>query len=151
MKNLLDIIADSIKVQHNVNVARIDDDILQIDKGESPRFIDFSFENEARIGIGGVVEFLPYTESGEDMIKRFYKILSCRVERITFRKGQMVYKVHYNLILPNGEKEIFGTHMTWLFPYWRKTTSKINIEGPIISEQEVNNEIERIRTTYNTQ
>lgn len=95
-----------------VNVESILDYILLFDKGESLRFIDFSFKNEVKIGISGAVEYHSISEYKLNIIKMFSKIQSSSIEKTIFQNEQTIYKVYYNLIRSNEQKEVFGTHIS---------------------------------------
>ncbi len=74
-------------------------------------------------------------------VNHFFNLLT-RKKRITlFYKGKFVYKNKVEIENSEGEFKELGTSLTWLFPYWRKTQTKIIIEPNLIDYSEVEKEI----------
>jgi len=105
--------------------------------------INFQFD-EIRVGIGIVTEYYSDKYDGMEYEKgfsKFLKLVSTKIKREDYFKGKSQYKSHYTF-LNNENYELFGTGMTWAFKFWKKTTTKVNIQNPIIEfeiiEQQLN-------------
>ena len=44
-----------------------------------------------------------------------------------------------------GKFTTIGTASTWLYPYWKKTTSKVRFEEAMIPEEQIEQEIKKIK------
>lgn len=97
--------------------------------------IRFEFD-EIRIGIDHVKE--SYSDqygngrAYEDGFHKFDNVLTSRIKRIKRSKGNFPFKVDY-YVEKNGDFEYFATILTWLFPFWRRTTSTEFIQDPLLT------------------
>ncbi|AMM51298.1 hypothetical protein TH61_09125 [Rufibacter sp. DG15C] len=146
---LLNQIEAFLNNQPELVVRRIDESILQVqsEKASSPRFIDLSFETEPRIGISMVVDYFPNATS-LDTAWKFLDLLSSPIERKEYFKGKARYKVDYRVIKETGFKELFGTGMTWLYPFWKKDTTHVVTEKEFISRANALKEFKSLKSNF---
>ncbi|MEO9802532.1 MAG: hypothetical protein ABJF04_04755 [Reichenbachiella sp.] len=78
-------------------------------------------------------------------IDRLFNLLTCRIKKTNFLKGDFTFKHRIDLELPNGELENVGTGMTWLYPYWKKTIQKVSFSNNLIERDKINEQIEKIK------
>ena len=80
-----------------------------------------------------------------EAVSEFFNLLT-RKKRITeFYKGKFAYKNKVEIENSDGEFNELSTSLTWLFPYWKKTRTKTEIEPSLIDYSKVENEILEIK------
>ncbi|MCH2194916.1 hypothetical protein [Kordia sp.] len=100
-------------------------------------------ESELTIGFEeNYRQFNPEWEDISNAVTMFINILT-KQKRITqYRKGSFIFKTKLEVEDENENFKYTSTSMTWLFPYWRKTTQKISFIEPIIQYKKVAKELE---------
>lgn len=105
-----------------------------------------SDERELTVGNGLVHQhYDPDYDDLESAVEHFFNLLTCRIKRTDFFKGEFAYKHRIELELPNGTYENLGTALTWLFPFWRRTTEQITYENPLLNIDEIQNDLVNIK------
>jgi len=80
-----------------------------------------------------------------EAVNEFFNLLT-RKKRITeFYKGKNSYKIKTEIENDNNEFKELSTSFTWLFPYWKKTRTKTEIEPSLIDYAKIKNEILEIK------
>ncbi|UTW66223.1 hypothetical protein KFE94_16465 [bacterium SCSIO 12643] len=96
-------------------------------------------ESELTVGYG--INHRHYHHEHDDIneaIDEFFDLLT-RSKRITeYYKGEFVFKNKVEIENENGEFKNLSTSLTWLFPYWKKTQTKMEIDELI---DELNREV----------
>jgi hypothetical protein len=77
-------------------------------------------------------------------IDSFYNLLTKRKKITRFFKGGFCYKTKIEVELRKDCYDYFGTLMTWLFPFWKTTTTEIKFEDKFINSLEFENSITAI-------
>ncbi len=67
--------------------------------------------------------------------------MTCKKQIAKFYKGDFSYKHRIDLLIADNKVYNLGTAMTWLFPYWKKTTTKVKIEDEIIELAMIENDM----------
>lgn len=80
-----------------------------------------------------------------EAIDLFFDLLTCRKQITHFFKGNFSYKYRTDLILNNNELYFLGTSMTWFYPFWKKTVTKIIVYDAIIDFKGIEKEINEIK------
>ena len=132
LTDLLDEVEQTLRSESDLLVDRVDENVLNVRRNESGRFIDLTF-NEARIGISDVVTYLP--KEGVTPIVQFIKFAAADVERTDYYKGSHLYKQHFSKATKAGEKVLIGTASNWLFNYFRTDHVEVHLEERLISEE----------------
>jgi hypothetical protein len=71
--------------------------------------------------------------------------LLTRRKRITlYSKRDKVYKEKTELQLSNDRFEQIGVAMTWMFPFWQRTTTAMTFEEPLIEYSKIEKEIKEV-------
>ncbi|RKD90188.1 hypothetical protein [Mangrovibacterium diazotrophicum] len=91
----------------------------------------------------------PKYDDLSEVVDLFFNLLTCKKQITKFYKGDFSYKHRTDLLLADNEIYNIGTAMTWLFPYWKKTTSKVQIEDEIIELDKIKKDIDEIKTLHN--
>tara|TARA_R110001632_G_C11120097_1_gene393551 strand:+ start:236 stop:532 length:297 start_codon:yes stop_codon:yes gene_type:complete len=84
----------------------------------------------------------PEYDDLKETVELFFNLITCKEQITSYYKGNLSYKHRIDLLLADNEVYNLGTAMTWLFPYWKKTTTKVEIEDVIIELKKIDmNEI----------
>lgn len=92
----------------------------------------------------------PEYDDLDETVELFFNLMTCKRKITKYYKGDFSYKHRVDLILKDNEIYNLGTAMTWLYPYWKKTTTQIEIEDEIIEYNKVENDLNEIKTMHNT-
>ncbi len=126
------------------------EDENHISIGETGIWIS-SDSRELTVGYGLVhIHYDPKYDDLSKVIDVFFNLLTCKKQITKFYKGNFSYKYQVDLLLADNEIFNLGTSMTWLFPYWKKTTRKVQVEDEIIELDKIKNDINEIKTLHNT-
>ncbi len=80
-----------------------------------------------------------------EAVDDFFNLLT-RKKRITeFYKGKYAYKSKAEIENGIGEFKELSTSLTWLFPYWKRTRTKVKIEQNLIDYARIKKEILEIK------
>ena len=71
-----------------------------------------------------------------DCLNDFQRMLTNRIRRTEYYKGNHCYKTKLEIELDNCNFTKFSTSSTLGFSFWKKTTEKVTIENPIIQSLE---------------
>ena len=93
----------------------------------------------------------PEIDDLNETTELFFNLLTCKKQIIKYYKGDFSYKHRIELLLDDNEIYNIGTAMTWIFPYWKKTTTKVEIKDEIIELKKVENDLNEIKTMHNPQ
>ncbi|MGB1206386.1 MAG: hypothetical protein ACPG5B_12100 [Chitinophagales bacterium] len=77
----------------------------------------------------------------DDFFEIFVAILTRKKRKTCFFKGKWCYKVEAELENAEGEYKTLSVSTTWLFPFWRKTQTKISIIPNLIDYEEIEEEL----------
>lgn len=111
-----------------------------------------SDDRELTVGYGIVHQhYNPEYDDLNKAVEQFFNLLTKRRRITVFLKGSFSYKHRIELELGNSEYESLGTGMTWLFPYWKRTTKRITFEEPLIEASKVEEEIKNIKNLVQQQ
>ncbi|NPD86404.1 hypothetical protein HNS38_16650 [Lentimicrobium sp. L6] len=91
----------------------------------------------------------PEYDNLNEAIELFFNLMTCKKQITKYYKGDFSYKHRIDLLLADNEVYNLGTAMTWLFPYWKKTIIKVEIEDEIIELNKVENDMNEIKTMHN--
>jgi hypothetical protein len=101
--------------------------------------------HELTIGYG--IAHRHYDPKHDDLrpaLDRLINLLTKRKRITLYSKGDKVFKERTELQL-NGDKfEQLGVAMTWMFPFWQRTTTAVTFEEPLIEYRKIENEIEDV-------
>ncbi|MCF6294621.1 MAG: hypothetical protein L3J25_02890 [Flavobacteriaceae bacterium] len=120
--------------------------IEPLNENDSVIYINYQLE-EIRVGIGMVTEYYSDKYKGMEYEKGFNKFLTLlfsKIKREDYFKGKFPYKSHYTFE-KNGIYQLFGTSITWAFPFWKKSIKKESIQKPIIESKKVKKELCEIK------
>ena len=86
-------------------------------------------------------EFHDINEALDD----FFNLLT-RKKRITeYYKGKYAYKIRTEIENASGIFKELSTSLTWLFPYWKKTRTTVEIKQNLINYAEIEKQIVEIK------
>ncbi len=91
----------------------------------------------------------PENDDLNETVELFFNLMTCKMQITKYYKGSFSFKHRVDLILADNEVYNLGTAMTWLFPYWKKTTTKVEIEDEIIQLNLVENDLSEIKGMLN--
>lgn len=80
-----------------------------------------------------------------EAVDEFFLLLIGKKRTTKFYKGKFIYKNKVEIENSKGEFKELSTSSTWLFPYWEKTQSKIEIEPGLIDYSKVEKDIVEIK------
>ena len=101
--------------------------------------------DELTIGYGlSHVHYDPRHDNLRQAIERLFNLLTKRKRITTYFKGDIIFKERTDIELQENKFEHFGTTTTWWFPFWRRTTTDIHFQEPIIEFNKVEKQIEEI-------
>ena len=116
------------------------DDGMYLSIGDSGIWIS-SDDQELTVGYGLVHQhYDPEYDSLEQAVEHFFNLLTCRVRRTDFYKGEFAYRHKIELELSNGNHDSLGSAMTWLFPYWKRTTKQVTFQDKLLNIDEIQSE-----------
>jgi hypothetical protein len=105
-----------------------------------------SDEMELTVGYGmnhrhylGEKEFI--TEAVDD----FFNLLTKRKKTTEYYKGKSSYKIKTEIESANGEYSTLSTSMIPIFPFWKKTEKKIEVNEKLLDASGIENEISEIK------
>lgn len=103
-------------------------------------------ERELTIGYGFPhTHYDPKYDSIPDAVNEFFGLLT-KTKRITeYFKGTKMFKYKTEFEIDDGNFTTIGTASTWLYPYWKKTTSKVRYKEALIPEEQIEQEINKIK------
>lgn len=106
-------------------------------------------ESELTVGYG--INHRHYHYEHDDIneaIDEFFDLLT-KNKRITeYYKGEFAFKNKVEIENANGEFKKLSTSLTWLFPYWKKTQTKMEIVPGLIDHLKIEKEILEIKKLY---
>ena len=82
------------------------------------------------------------------IIDLFFNLLTCKKQITIYYKGDFSYKHRTDILLADNEVYNLGTASTWLFPFWKKTTTKVEIKDEIIELSKIENDMNEIKTMW---
>ncbi len=137
-------IGDLLKKHFPVELVEYDDgDHLVV--GKTGIWIECD-DSELTIGYGFAhTHHNPDYDNFNVAIENFFKLITIGKRITIYYKGNFQYKNKTENILSNGALEHQGTSMTWLYPFWKKTSTEIKIVEPLILESVILEEMEDIR------
>jgi len=97
------------------------------------------------VGIGNSCEFFDGMEDELHLaLWRFLTLLTCKIKRTEYLKGNWMYKVKYETV-SGTDKHFNSTSLTWLFPYWMRTKTIEIIQEPLFGMNEIEKEFNDIK------
>ena len=109
-------------------------------------FFISSDDNELTIGYGlPHKHYDPRYDSLAEAVELLHKLLAKRIRITDYFKGSFSYKYKVEIELNETEFEEFGTAATWLFPYWKKTTTRERLLDRLIDPNEIVADIEEMK------
>lgn len=131
------------KVFPNEIIENKDDKHLSI--GETGIWI-MTDSRELTVGYG-MIHIHCDTKYGDinEVVELFFNLLTMKKIITHYLKGEFPYK--HTTILIIGDDKIYnlGTAMTWFFPFWKRTTTKVEYYDEIIELSKIENEINEIK------
>ncbi|OEK00605.1 hypothetical protein BFP97_03390 [Roseivirga sp. 4D4] len=113
--------------------------------GESEIWISVD-DSELTVGYGMNHKHYHYEyDDINEAVDKFFNLLTKKKRITEFYKGKYTYKNIAEIENSNGEFKELSTSLTWLFPYWRKTRSKTEIEPSLIDYSKIEKEILQIK------
>jgi hypothetical protein len=103
-------------------------------------------DSELSLGCGLICNY--YNPDYDDInigIERFFNLLTKRLRITNFYKGDFSYKHIVDIELKENQYEALGTAMTWLYPFWKTTTTKIRFEEKLINSLDFENRTQEIK------
>jgi hypothetical protein len=92
----------------------------------------------------------PEYDDLNEAIELFFNLMTCKKQITQYYKGGFAYKHRIDLLVTDNKVYNLGTAKTWLYPYWKKTTIKVEIKDEIIELNKVHNDLNEIKTMHNT-
>lgn len=83
-------------------------------------------------------------DSLRQAIERLFNLLTRRKRITLYFKGAKVFKEKTEIELDNNEYQHVGTALTWMIPFWKRTTKQITFEEPLINSPDIEKEIKEI-------
>lgn len=121
------------------------EDGMYLSIGDSGLWISAD-EREMTIGYGFPhTHYDPKYDSIPDAVNEFFGLLTKRKQITEYFKGTKMFKYKIEYEKNDGNFATIGTTSTWLYPYWKKTTSRIRYEEPMIPEGKIEQEINKIK------
>jgi hypothetical protein len=77
-------------------------------------------------------------------LDRFFNLLTRRKRITLYSKKDKVFKEKTEIQISEDKYEELGVAVTWLVPFWQKTTKTITFEEPLIEYRKIENEIKEI-------
>lgn len=103
-------------------------------------------EDEFTVGYGMNHRHYHYEyDDINEAVSEFFNLLTRKRRVTTFFKGKYSYKNKVEIENVDGKFEVLSTSSTWLFPYWKKTRTKVETEPGLIDYTKIENEILEIK------
>lgn len=101
--------------------------------------------HELTIGYGGAHQhYDPRYDNLKTALDRLFNLLTKRKRVTLYSKGNKVFKEKTELQLGVDKFEKLGVTMTWLFPFWQRTTTAVIFEEPFIEYGVIENEVKDV-------
>lgn len=103
-------------------------------------------ERELTVGYGfSHRHYDPEYDNILEAITEFFDLLTKRKRVTEYYKGNFQYKYKTEIELEKDSFKYLGTSMTWLFPYWKRTTIKERFTDKVFDSSKVEHEIDEIK------
>ena len=100
---------------------------------------------ELTIGYGlAHVHYDPKYDDLRLALDRLFNLLTRRKRITLYSKRDQVYKEKTELHLGDDRFEPLGVAMTWMFPFWQRTTTTVRFEEPLIEYSKIENDIKDV-------
>lgn len=73
-------------------------------------------------------------------LDRLFNLLTRRKRITVYSKGSKIFKERTELQLNEDIFEELGVVMTWVFPFWLRSTTRVTFEEPLIESNRIENE-----------
>ena len=105
-----------------------------------------SDERELTVGYG-MIHFHcdPEFDNLNEVIEKFFNLIVRRKRITEYFKGDFCYKYTVDLELDNDNFKSLGTSMTWLYPFWKKSKTKVTYQNELINQSKIEKEIIEIK------
>ncbi|MEM6686318.1 MAG: hypothetical protein AAF617_11090 [Bacteroidota bacterium] len=90
-------------------------------------------------------EFNPEYEDISNAVTLFFDLLTKTTRITSYYKGTRMFKCTTVVEGANGAFNYLSTTLTWLFPYWKNTTEVITFKKPLLSREEIQDEIQALQ------
>ncbi|QGY44713.1 hypothetical protein GM418_13865 [Maribellus comscasis] len=87
----------------------------------------------------------PRYDDLNEVVELFFNLLTMKKKITHYLKGRFPYKHKTSLTIGDDEIYNLGTAMTWFFPFWKRTTTKVEYQDEIIELSEIENEVNEIK------
>jgi len=104
--------------------------------------------DEEDLTIGSGMNHRHYHSKYDDIseaIDEFFNLLTCEKRITKYFKGEFNYKIKTEIANKNGEFKELSTSMTWLYPFWKKTKTKIETEQKLVDFKVIEKEYLKIK------
>ena len=107
-------------------------------------------DRELSVGYGfSHTHYDPEYDNLLEPINDFFNLLTKRKRVTVYYKGNFQYKSKTEIELDNESFKYLARSITWLFPYWKKTTTKKMFTDKILDESIIKQDINRMKNMYN--
>jgi len=115
---------------------------------ESPIWIELDEGGMLTVGIGAAHKhFYPNIDNLNEGFNEFLHFLTCKKKRTDFYKGESQFKSIYYYELKNGTFKNYGTVSNLNLSFWKKITEKTITQNGFVEYEEIESEIDNIKST----
>ena len=108
-------------------------------------------DSQLTIGYGlAHTHYNPDYDNIHNAVENFFDLLTKRKRITIYYKGSFQFKNITEFVISDSEYEHVGTSKTWLYPYWKKTHTKVKLIEPLLDSSKILNEIEEIKNYAHT-